>query len=365
MVLAVFEAAALELADLHERKADRGAFGIEIGEGGSVKVVGGKLPAEDQRAYCAALFEAVVGRAPSDSPRWPNTQPAWLGHVVLRGLSPLASEQWTSMREVAEALRDGMRTGRRRWVGLAIAFLAAAATLIVVSRSDSCDGSAVVTGRSDLDAWERDWVDESLAACRDARARSRVCLERIHRRFEILADASIDPDADRLDDAVASLPPPRACADPLLLAAEPMPPGSAALARRFASVTADLERARARASLGDIELAHDLATTALESARAMGRPQLVGRALWTVGVLETRLGRTDIGLATMQRAHETLSAAGHVRDAARVALSIAQVLASGDAPQAAQSWLTQAEHGLAAAGVTDYERELLAALRDL
>lgn len=323
------------------------------------------MPAEDQRAYCAALFEAVVGRAPSDSPRWPNTQPAWLGHVVLRGLSPSPSERWTSMREVAKALHDGMRTGRRRWVGLAIAFVAAAATLSVVSRSDSCDDAAIVTGRPDLDAWERDWVDESVAACRDARAQARVCLERIHRRFEVLADASSHPNADRLAAAVASLPPPRACANPLLLAAEPMPPGDAAQARRFASVTADLERARARASLGDIELAHDLATSALESARSMSRPQLVGRALWTVGVLEARLGRTDIGLATMQRAHQTLSAAGHVRDAARVALSIAQELATGDAPQAMRSWLTQAEHGLAAAGVTDYERELLTALRDL
>ena len=96
----------------------------------------------------------------------------------------------------------------------------------------------------------------------------------------------------------------------------------------------------------------------------MNRPQLVGRALWTVGVLEARLGRPDTGVAAMQRAYQTLSAADHVRDAARVALSIAQVLSTGDAPQAAQSWLMHAEHGLAAAGMTDYERELLAAVRD-
>ena len=350
VVLAVFEAAAVELAELHEQKVDRGAFDIEIGEGGSVQVVGGKVPAEDQRAYCAALFEAVVGRAPSDSPRWPNTQPAWLGHVVLRGLSPSPSERWTSMRELAEALQDGMRTGRRRWPWL-VAVLVIVGLLAMLASDSSCTASVHVTGHPALDEWARAWGEEHESACEEDRSRTLTCLDRVHHRFEVLADAVGDP---RLDAAIDALPPPSACADPVLIASEPELP--------LTAIDADLERARGLASLDRNEAAHALATDALE--RASKQPILLGRALWTVGALEARLDRPDAGLATMERAYSTLQAAGAERAAGKVALTIASTLAQKRVdPAGVRRWTSRAEAAFEARGATDYERATLERLR--
>lgn len=348
----MFEAAAVELADLHEQKVDRGAFDIEIGEGGSVQVVGGKLPAEDQRAFCAALFEAVVGRAPSESPRWPNTQPAWLGHVVLRGLAPLRSEQWPSMREVAEALRDGMRPGRSGWPWLAATLVVVGAVALAASGS-SCRTSRLETGHAALDEWERAWAAQRESACDENRSRALTCLDRVHHRFDVLASAMGDP---RLDAATDALPPPSACADPVLMASEPALP--------LTAIEADLERARALASLDRIERAHALATDALDRAQALDEPLLVGRALWTVGALEARLDRPDAGLATMERAYSTLQTAGAERAAGKVALSIASTLAQTQAdPADVHRWVGRAEAAFEAHGATDYERATLELLR--
>ena len=366
-LLAVFRAIAIELAENHERGTERAAFDVEIGDAGSVKVVGGEDPADDQRAFCAALFEAVVGRAPSGAPRWPNAQPAWLGHVVMRGLSPAASEQWPSMSAVVEALEAGQRGHGHRWLWLA-GVLAAGLLVVVLSSGESnCDAPRTETGHRDLDAWASAWADEHHAACTNDRSRVLACLDRVRHRFETLAAAVDDPQVQaRLEAAAGSLPPPSACADPKLLAAEPPPPRDPAEARAATAIEADLERARASASLGRLDSADDLARQALGRAQHLDHPPLIGRALWTVGALEARRGRPDAGVAKMERAYATLEGAGATRAAGKAALSIASSLADlGRDPAVIGRWADRAAAAFDAHGSTEYERELLARVRVL
>lgn len=73
-------------------------------------------PASDQRAFCAAYWQALVGSAaPQDSPRLrPRRLPRWLYGVLRRGLAAAPERRFTSMAALLEQL-DRRSTLRRVW----------------------------------------------------------------------------------------------------------------------------------------------------------------------------------------------------------------------------------------------------------
>lgn len=355
-MIATFKAAAIELAEFHEENSTGSTFSFEILAGGSVRVVGGENRAEDQREYCAALFEAAVGHAPAGAARWPNTLPAWLGHIALRGLSPAASEQWPSMRAIVDAFVEGMRKPPRRWPWL-VAILGLAGALVSAMPDSTCARTLPEVGHRGLDDWASAWTIEHETACRQERDRTTSCLDRIRHRHRVLTEALDDP---YLQSAVDALPPPHACADPVLVASEPERPTDPRAANTWTTIEADIERARASANLNRVDAALALANAALERARSLQEPILLGRALWTVGNLEARSGRLQDGLATMERAYATLDQADQARAAGKVALSIASTLAQTQAgPAEVHRWASRAEAAFEARGATSYERETL------
>lgn len=419
-ITAVFVQAGRALSALHDGGLVHGDFSaaaIEIGTDDRVtlrdhargQAVGSPELAEgdgpdaksDQYAFCAALYQAVVGRPAFDDDHerrraqqlamtvtWPHALPVNVGHVVLRGLSAEPRHRWPSMQRLLEALAEKRSHGRRTTViGVVVSAGLAAVGVVAMNRPTCSDldelraqrwpdalrqrvrRSIEQTGgplgmqtasrvQTRLDRWATDWATQRRSACAASTERRAAvaCLERVGARFaaltERLADAT-DTRVLRAVSAASSLPPPRACSQ-----------GSAAPNTAAPNtVELELERARAASSLGDRDEALVLAQHALTSAESLDDPVSLGRALWLVGVLAPHERATE-GRAQLQRAHVVLTEAGAEHDAARVSAALAAAWLAADDLDRATRWaeatVTAQERS---AQTTAYERAALDALR--
>ena len=361
--------------------------------------------ASDQYTFCAVLFTVLVGHAPNEGqepgeeswPRWPNTLPAWVGHVVLRGLSTTPGERWPSMAAVARALAP-RRAHPRRGILVAgsVALAAVTAWVFVPVEADPCaqgpaawdrETQASVRGAlqtaaphadgplspAQLDRivatmgdWEGAYRQERRRVCAgEAIAAELVpaafaCLTRIAERHSGLtkqlstADGTV---ATHVESAISSLPPPTACLDADRLRAEP--PVAPRDRREVAEIDAELERARALLSVGRNEAAQREIDRALSRAVDLDHAATLGRAQWLAGATTSRSGDTTTGIALMERAIATLTAAGAPRDAAKVALTLAATFESRGDPERALQWGMTAFDGYDKHGATEYERATL------
>ncbi|MBL4684430.1 MAG: tetratricopeptide repeat protein, partial [Nannocystaceae bacterium] len=120
--------------------------------------------AADQFSFCVALWEGLYGERPfsgdtlatlskavraGERRRAPASSdvPAWLHHVVARGLAPLPEHRWPSMRALLEALRATPTSRRSRVTAVAVGVCVLGATAIglaaVADRGEErCSGAA-------------------------------------------------------------------------------------------------------------------------------------------------------------------------------------------------------------------------------
>ncbi|MEM6992456.1 MAG: tetratricopeptide repeat protein [Myxococcota bacterium] len=373
---------------------------------------GGDIDARsDQYAFCVALFEATVRKRPfaaqdhrelarlkrETSPKWPNTLPAWLGDVVLRGLAVEPDDRWSGMPAILAALKPKPKRWPKVVAGVGATGVLAAALATEAPEEESCgtqearsvalwdqgraervrnglaeSGGAFGESTADrvtvaLANWADAWSEEHLAACRgegglaDAvQVQRTACLERRRERFVALGDQFEDADDEVREAAiraVASLPDPSACADAKLLAALTPPPSDPEAARVAAALEAELERVRALLSTGRLQRAREALDGLLTRARALQHPPVTGTALWLSGSATAQLGEIEEGVAQMTEAYAVLSGARAHHDAAKVAVSLAGATGNGLRKiDAGRVWATVAAATFDAFGATEYER---------
>jgi tetratricopeptide (TPR) repeat protein len=330
----------------------------------------------DQYAFCASLFEALIGDVPFRSttmqklveeklrgaPRLAagTAVPRRLAAALRRGLHPDRRRRWPSMRALLAAL-EGKRP--RAWwllpagaaaLGIGWAAKPGALECDADARVDEAWGepaqqqlraAMVVDGVPDaetgwrhvhatLDGYARAWADAYDDACDAAAPRGpdprRQCLQARLRRFTALtqAFARAGPAAlDTIDSALTELEPPQDCLDP---------EGGAAIAEPDAEwVAVDRLLAEAHAELlaSQIDRSRELAAVALARAQARGDRRLEAEATFQLGLVEAELERFAAALPQLERAYFLADELGQHRLAARAAGKLVTVISEGSLPE--------------------------------
>ncbi len=267
----------------------------------------------DQYCFCAALWEALLGRPPFEAdsahalakakeqaPASTGSSgvPARVVRVLRRGLAPLAADRFASMRDLDAALARCVGGRTRAIVGVALVGTALGVGVTLGQADPPCAGadavppqwtastrealgaafsrtglpyaqtSGATTDRL-LDRWAHAWGEARADACQrhaqgiqsaqglDLRTQ---CLDEQRTRFDALLTVLAEADEDVVDravDAASKLPSPRACDDvERLRAVHPIPDAERA---RVAEATEVLVRARTELSAGHFARARELA----------------------------------------------------------------------------------------------------------
>jgi len=286
--------------------------------------------------------------------------PAWLRKVLLQGLAVEPSDRWPNMDALlAELARDRGRGTRRVATMLGgaalIGALGFAGSVLVSSDSERCDdadapiaevwnddrrnaveASFMTTGkpyaaaawrntRAVLDNRAQTWSTARREACEATWVRGVQPQEVLVRRLSCLQrrldelDGLIgvferaDPTVvERAVQAAHDLTGIEGCADVDALDSQlPLPedPRDRVLAE---DLRARLSEAHTRERAGKYREGVELATTAVEDARALGFRPLEAEALVTLGRLQLRDGKTRDALESLREAVFTAEAGGHI-----------------------------------------------------
>jgi tetratricopeptide (TPR) repeat protein len=313
----------------------------------------------DQFSFCVMAFEALNGKRParglSAAPGSPMARrvPSWLRRLVARGLSENPEQRFSSMQALLDALDEGPRRVRRRWLAGAGAVLAGAMATVAVARGRAVNPcahpEAALVGIWDeprkaavhqafaatrapfaedawrsaskaLDAYARDWVGMDGQACVASRAGGtsaavpllqRLCLER--RLDELRALAQLDAKADariveKAVEAAHALTPVRTCSDLAALQRAVQPPPESAKARVEALRTRLVE-AKALLDSGKYAPATEIAKEVARDTPALAYPPLTAEA-------ESRLGWLQVMTGDLKAAELTLAQGALDADAA-------------------------------------------------
>jgi tetratricopeptide (TPR) repeat protein/predicted Ser/Thr protein kinase len=331
----------------------------------------------DQFSFAVALYEGLYGQRPfagetltqlraaiaSGEVRPPPAGtgvPSWLHAAVVQGLAADPAKRHADLRTLlAELERDRKVSRVPLFAALNILLFAGvvAGALLVGKKPDPvCTGAArklaglwdpkrasdveaafadvpvpyatqsAASVRKTLDAYARDWAAMHQEACEATQVRREQsaaaldlrmsCLERRRDELRALVTLLAQPDRDIVQRAVAAaqaLTPLAGCADLDALRA-PLPEPAD---RRIAEARRRLSDARAALAAGRYPAGREQARTAVDGARDIGWPPLLGEALILRGELEDRLGDYSAAEASFAEGLTAAEAGRHDREKVR------------------------------------------------
>ena len=342
-------------------RSDQFAFCVSAWE-----VLCGQRPfvGEDLKALKLAITSGRVTAPPAD------TLTRHQRATLERGLHPDPTRRWPSMEALLTALADDPTRGRRRRLGLALGFTLSAGALLggyaLTSGADrrcsdpaqqlagtwdavrSTELAAAIAGSGSpiaaatwprvqmaLDAWAGRWVAVAAPACldqstlaADLRPAQARCLAGQRAALDSLLKVLAGADADIVRNAqaaVAKLPDPQSCADPLVLASAVAPP-AVALADTVERLDRAVDTARALRLAGKYAASEAAIRELLPELEATDYAPLTAEAQSELGdVLEQRSAFEESS-ATYTLALEHALRARDERQAAKLAVSLAAVL---------------------------------------
>jgi tetratricopeptide (TPR) repeat protein/predicted Ser/Thr protein kinase len=331
----------------------------------------------DQFSFCVALQEALAGAA----------VPRWIRRVLARGLAPKPEDRFESMDAIVRALaRDPSRRGTMIVAGLVLVGGAmaiawprnevcagvedgiaavwneerAGAVEAAFSRSEAPDAAAATARvRARVDAWTTDWRAQRRDACLATHVRGdqsatlldrrMLCLDRHSDRLAAFVGALTTAEREtvvEIDDALASLPDPLACADTERLLAAVAPPEDPAVADAVARARARLAEGETALTLAQYRRAADIASEIEASAAATEYSPLAAEAALLAGQAASGSLEFRLADAALGRAYHLAIAAGS-DDVARVAARELVCNASRDkAAVVRASWWADAAESL-------------------
>ncbi|HYO72572.1 MAG TPA: serine/threonine-protein kinase, partial [Archangium sp.] len=302
-------------------------------------------------SYCVALYEALykqpafAGGGEGDrlraqlegdvSPPPARTQvPAWVGRVVVRGLSADPAQRPERLEELLATLGDDPQARwRARWRGAAVGLTGAVLASLAVGgwawwQGPGCGGMerrlagvwdeqvrARVKGalegtglayapdtarrvESLLDGYASQWVEHSREVCEVAggtrsqglRMVQEACLQRRRGQLGALTELlAREPDKELLPKAVqaaTSLPPLSYCLEEKALLAAVPPPEDPAVRARVEALQPEVDRLKALLDAGKYKEGVARAEQVLAEVRAVDFAPLSARALHLMGVLQ-------------------------------------------------------------------------------
>ncbi|EDM80990.1 serine/threonine kinase family protein [Plesiocystis pacifica SIR-1] len=360
--------------------------------------------AADQFAFCVCLHIALFGVPPfrgrtvdeiresvtnGDRRERPSDRevPSWLAAVVDRGLSRRPSDRWASMTELLQALADDPSVRRKRWLiagSIAAVFAAAGVGALSIERTQQarCEATGALAsqrwsaaapavrealltteaafaedtwGRSEaaFDEWAKRWRALRTKACGDERrgeAQTSVSAS--------ITAACLDAQLDDLDatlellgtgdrvtaayavEALAQLPAPERCVDPLWLSSQADRGLDADQHERASRLRRAIVQVNALSQAGKPLDALARARTTLASAPSEG--PLHAEALLALGSVAREAALYSEAVERLEAAYFEGDAIGHDRVAFEAALQLVRVQAAHGEDALAAHWLRQA-----------------------
>ena len=361
-------------------------------------------PRSDQYSFCAALYEAVVGRPPavaSEPVDVPRRVPRSLRRLLRRALAKEPTHRFPSMDALADAIQ-AVRTRRRRlalrvFAGLTV--VGAGAYLVVPRDAGPCTGfaarwvgiwdsarrvsvaealesagvpnaqRAAARVADVLDDYTHRWTVAHEHACAASLVRKEqspelyqarsLCYE--HRWEQVRALVEILDDADPslalpLADPGRALEPLGPCGAQAGLLLQVAPLRDASKRQRAREIRGQLADAAARHWAGQAAASSRIAVSAVADAQALGYAPLEAEARLRAGIARTATGAYEQALADLSSAHFIAEAHRVDRIAAASAIGIVALLSVHlEQPSRAEEWSRQATAAVERLGSPDEE----------